>query len=300
MSHATYIDVIIRTLADKQRAHGLMHAIDSVLALSTVRANPIVVANGNRYDAELLGDLKTRDDVRFVHSDVPSAGHAMILGRQLVEAPYFMYLDDDDTLLPDAMDRILERELPPGDEASSDWDVLVTNRLLDKNGSFVCENTGLATAAVGPVLALLQENWLSAGASLFATRVIDERVIDVGRDHHEWTHLAFRLASSDYRIKFMDEPTAIYRNSEDSLSKLEAHRIQELDMLRALGAEAREQGQRELGRCVEAKYRNALHRMAERCRRSRHLASAWHYHLKSLKPPYTLKYLAYTRKLMKP
>lgn len=290
------LDVIIRTLADAPRAEQLERAIQSVHAVSGLNARPIVVANGDRYDPALLESLRSRTDLTFVYMEKPSAGKAMVLGRCHVSAAYFMYLDDDDELISDALGSLLQEECPLSDPP--DWQVLITNRLCRYNGELRREYSDLAAAKRAPVAMLLRENWLSAGASIFATDAVDAALIDVGRDNHEWTHMAFRLACRGYKLRFVDVPAAVYNDTEASLSKSQKHQEQELDMLEALAGEpSADDTARAL---VERKYRNLLHVMSARSLEKGDYRDAWIYHLKSMRPPHTFRYLLYSRKLLFP
>jgi glycosyltransferase involved in cell wall biosynthesis len=288
------LNVIIRTLADRARKSGLQRAIESVQAITSVRAHAIVVANGSRYDPELLDSLQSRGDLTLVYMEEPSAGKARVLGRSYVAAPYFMYLDDDDELIPEALDSVLKEHFASVEKPR--WDVLVTNRLCELDGALAVEYSNLALAAAEPMAMLLNENWLSPGASIFATQAVNSELIDVGRDHHEWTHIGFRLAYRDYKLKFVDIATAVYRDTELSLSKLKRHEEQELDMLRALAQES--VADSDTAALIDRKYRNLLHVMAARSLDKREYKQAWRYHLKSMCPPHTFRYILFSREFL--
>ena len=92
------LDVIVRTLADAQRSGLLFRALDSIQSRSGVTARPIVVVNGQRFDAATLAALKSRPGILLHQEQQASAGLALVAGRKLVTAPFFSYLDDDELI----------------------------------------------------------------------------------------------------------------------------------------------------------------------------------------------------------
>ncbi|ROO27845.1 hypothetical protein SAOR_07460 [Salinisphaera orenii MK-B5] len=284
--------VIVRTMADANRADALLRALDTIDNLQSVAAYPIIVVNGRRYDPDLVDRLRRRDGSVFHYMSRASAGAAVVQGRRLVESEFFMYLDDDDELLADGIGPVLVEQA-----ASLDWDLLVLNgeRRSASGGKPWVEQWAAHTA--DPLRSLVEENWLSPGNTVFRAATVNSDVLDVDRDHHEWTYIAYRLMLEGYKVSFHDKSVTRYNDTEDSLSKRDTHDPGETRLLEDLRREARLP--RDLRAALEAKYRNHLHVMAERNRFQGRFASAWRYHLRSLKPPFTLRYLPYTRKLLR-
>ena len=285
------IDVIVRTLADAGRFEKLFRALDSIQNQSGVVARPVVVVNGNRYDSATLTELDRREGIRLRYLQEASAGRARDVGRSLVTAPYFAFLDDDDVLIKDA----LRKPLAWFDDHPQ-CDVLITNRYVVKDGHQSLEITHLAEHASQPVLSLLDECWLSPGASFFRTESITTDLINVNRSYQEWTALAFRLCTEGKRVHFMDVPTAIYNDTPDSLSKDMEHQEAALDVLQLIRHESRVDTQ--VYNRAEQKYRNTLHVLAMNYWKQGQHGRAWRYHLASLRPPHTLKFLLFSRKLL--
>jgi hypothetical protein len=107
--------------------------------------------------------------------------------------------------------------------------------------------------------------------------------------------VAFRLALASASIRFVDRPTYVVHDRAGSLSKTDLFveaSLRVLDSMRAAPLPAADR------RRLAQKHRAALHEAAERCRRAGNVAGAWRYHLRSMQPPGTLRYAAYTRKLV--
>jgi succinoglycan biosynthesis protein ExoO len=103
MTAPSTVSGILPTVATPDRTTCLTRALGSVLAQEGVRVDPIVVANGSDCDPVLLGTLARRRHIRLLHRDESGRACAISAGRDLVDAPYFAELDDDDWLLPGAL-----------------------------------------------------------------------------------------------------------------------------------------------------------------------------------------------------
>src|SRR6516164_8774312 len=96
------VDVLIRTTGDRARRASLARAIESVLGQQGVEARAIVVVVGKQPNVESA--VAPRSGVKVHLSGCSAApGRALRIAVDLVEAPYFAFLDDDDELLPHAM-----------------------------------------------------------------------------------------------------------------------------------------------------------------------------------------------------
>ena len=287
------IDVIVRTLADASRSEMLFRALDSIQNQTGIAARPIVVVNGQRFDKRVIQTLENRRGIKLHRQQEASAGLARDIGRRLVTAPVFAFLDDDDVLIKDALLEPLTWL-----ENHPQCDVLITNRYIVKEGRQSLEIIHLVGHASQPVLSLLDECWLSPGASFFRTESITTDLINGNRGYQEWTTLAFLLCIEGKRLHFMDVPTAIYNDTPDSLSKDMEYHEAALDVLQLIRHESRVHTQ--VYKRAEQKYRNTLHVLAMSYWKQGRYGRAWRYHLASLRPPHTLKYLLFSRKLLWP
>lgn len=287
------VNVIVRTLANAARSEMLFRALDSIQGQVGVVARPIVVVNGIRYDPAILQMLERRADIRLQYLPQACAGLARDVGRSLVTAPYFAFLDDDDVVLEDSLLKPISWL-----EKYPDCDVVITNRYVIKGGERTIEMVDLVDHATHPALSLLDECWLSPGASFFRAATITQDLVNVGQPYQEWTALAFRLCAEGKRFHFMDVPTAIYNDTPESLSKVMEYHEAALDVLRIIRREIRVDAA--VHNKARQKYGNTLHVLAMTHWKQGRYACAWRYHLASLRPPYTFKYLLFSRKLLWP
>ncbi len=114
----------------------------------------------------------------------------------------------------------------------------------------------------------------------------------------EWTYLAFEICAAEKRLHFMNVPTALYYDTPGSMSKNAAHQEAALDLMRSVRSDSRMS--REVRAKADKKYHNILHILAAKCAAKGDLRRAWRYHLASMRPPYTLDYLLFSRKLLWP
>ena len=142
---------------------------------------------------------------------------------------------------------------------------------------------------------MIERCWLASCGGLYRASSVSQHYFDGLPDLCEWTYLAFRLAVDRPKVRFLDLPTYNMYDTPGSLSKTEAFLEATLRVLRAM----RSQRLPAAGRAqLERKYRAALHDAAEHYRKAKQLGKAWRFHLQSMKPPYALRYGAYTRKLL--
>lgn len=288
-----HVDIIIRTTAEPHRHESLERAIDSILDQRNMVARPIVVANGNRYDPGILSALSSRSDILFTHFEPGSTGRAMRVGRSLVSAPYFAFLDDDDTLLPDSA--WLRHQ---AFQDQPDTDLVVSNGyLVSPDGGTSIDIDDLLSCQKNPLASIIQKCWLDPCGGLFKTSRITPDFFDASVNYHEWTYLAFCIAQKNLKTLFIDSPLYLRNDTPDSLSKSVAYSTAMLDVLQRMRQYS---VPKDVHKKIEHKYHNALHVHAQRLHAAGKYAMAWKYHLMSMKPPHTLKYASYTRKIILP
>lgn len=289
------LDVVVRTLADAQRSAQLFRALDSIQNQRGVNTRPIVVVNGDRCEPSTLVELERRPGIVLHRLRQASTADSMAEGRRLVTADYFAYLDDDDVLIGDSLLDPLKWL-----EIHLDCDVLISNGYFVKNDGALLEFIHIAdhVRVAHPALSLLDDGWLAPGTSLFRTESIQESMLNSHWNQMEWTHLAFEICAAGKRLHFMDVPTALYYDTPGSMSKNVAHQEAALDLMRSVRADFRMS--REVRAKADRKYHNILHVLAAGCGAKGDLRRAWRYHLASMRPPYTLKYLLFSRKLLWP
>lgn len=287
------IDVIVRTMANRARANALFRALDSIQDQAGVSARPIVVVNGQRTDGTVLTALAKRPAILLRRIPEASPGRAMAEGRKLVAAPYFGYLDDDDTLVASSLRMPLEWI-----DTHATCDVLVTNgRFVKANGTSY-DSTHIADHINDATMGLLRECWLSPGAFICRTKSMPVSLLDLEWNNLEWTRLAFELCALGKRINFFDIQTVRYNDTPGSTSKQLAQDEASIRLWKWVGNDAR--FSRATRRGARRNYAHALHDMAWKYSQGGYNRQAWTCHFASLRSLQMLKYLAFTRKLIFP
>jgi glycosyltransferase involved in cell wall biosynthesis len=286
------VTVIIPTLARRERGPGLRRALDSVLAQRDVRPLPLLVINGEFRDPDLVAELAADRRLRVVTRDEASLPGALRRGRELVDTPWFAELDDDDLLLPGALEvRLRALEEMPG------TDVVVTNgfrrgpdgdRLHVPAGSTIHED---------PLGALLIRNWLLPGSWICRTEALGVEVFDAMPRFLECTYLAVRFAITG-RMRFLEQPTVVWcTETPGADSKSRDFRLGQVAALRhmeRLPLSLPPSFRAGLSRKVSAECHDAARMLLEEGR----LAQAVSWHLRSLGTRRGWRYLPFTGRLI--
>jgi glycosyl transferase family 2 len=284
------VDVVIRSAGAPERRTSLQRAIRSVLNQQSVAARPIIVLAANL--PNLAAELAAQPGVKVHHVGQPaSPGRALGFGRRAVETDYYGFLDDDDELLPHALATGLEEM-----RAEPETDLVVTTGYWFSGERRQVHIPDIRKHQDDPISGILERCWLHSCGGLYRAATVTQKYFDDLPDLCEWTYLAFRLALDRRNIRFLDVPTYNAYDTPGSMSKgaefMEGTLIA-LDAMRAHSQPAAVRAK------LEQKYRAALHDASEHYWRVKQRGKAWLCHLKSLKPPHTLRYLAYTRKLVR-
>ncbi|HLI12316.1 MAG TPA: glycosyltransferase family 2 protein [Alphaproteobacteria bacterium] len=286
------VSIVIPTIASAARAPLLWRALDSVLRDQGARVIPIVVANGQRFSPPALDALKSRSDIRFFYREEGSAVGARLAGREAVDTEFFAMLDDDDEFLPGAVAaRLASFKNDPA------VDVVVTNGFRRHGQLEVIDFPNFAAFPRDPLWHLMSYSWLQPAAGLYRSATIHPGYFAEVPRSMEWTYLAARLAL-ERRLRFVDTPTyRMHRETAESLSASRHYQQGEPEAIRrmmALEVPAR------IRKRLKKKYAASLHFLAELARQDGEARTAWGYHLRSLAAPYGLRYLSYTRHLLRP
>jgi len=290
MSRPSEVSIIMPTMATRERGDSLVRAIESVVSQRAARGVPLVVVNGRVGAPDLLEHVRRRSDIRLVILEEANLPRALQAGRQHVETPYFGVLDDDDELLPDALQIRLGAL-----EAAAAADVVVTNGYLAGRGRAELNIPDFAEVQADPLRRLLRQHWLPPCAGLFRTAAVTPALFDGIPRYREWTYLALRMALG-LRICFTAQPTFVYRtDTPGSLSKSRPYclagpsaigRMLELD----LPADVRA--------VLRIRLAGDLHSAAVCELDDGHYGAAWVWHLKSLVQPSGWRYLPFARNLL--
>lgn len=283
------VSVIIPTTCELSRWQSLLRAIDSVQQQAGVQAKVIAVVNGNRFDPGHYETLKTMPGLEVLYRTEGSAPLAQEAGRLAVDTPFFAFLDDDDEYLPDTLRLRLK---PLLDDPGLDFTVSNGYRCVAGEDRIVIGAP--ESVRDHPLLALGKQNWMASCAGLFRSATVTSDLFRNPAPYMEWTYLAYRLGVGQ-RMQFVDVPGYRIHESAVSLSKSQAYREAELEVLQrvlALPLPA------EVTQAVRRKLGSALHDCADRHLEDGRMGPAWSHHLKSLACPNGGAWLLYSRKLL--
>lgn len=289
--HRPTISVIIPTTCEARRWDSLQRAIAGILAQEQVDAGLIVVVNGERFAPDCVAQLRAMQGVRVLYQAEGSAPLAQRLGRQTVETDFFCFLDDDDEYLPGALWRRVQPML-----ASPQIGFTASNGYRLKSGQETLAVQRADAVMANPLAALSSENWLSSCGGLFRSAQVTAKYFDNPAPFYEWTYLAYKLAR-DFKMAWVAEPTFRIHDTPASLSKSDAFRACEADVLKrilALGLPA------PVAREVQEKLGRTYHDLSSDNIALGRRGPAWRYHMISLAHRGGWRYLLYTRKLLTP
>lgn len=285
------VSVIIPTTCELRRWPQLKRAIKSVQTNQSVEAKIIAVVNGNVVDDSCYQELCEMIGVVVIYRAEGSAPLAQYAGRVIVETEFFAFLDDDDEYLPGALHQRLKPLL-----SDATLDFTVSNGVRCLEGKDQPMDLDASAINANPLVALNGKNWMASCGGLFRTYSVTAEYFSDPAPYLEWTYLAYRLATS-LRMYFVDEPTYRIHDSAVSLSKSDAYRDAELNVLQRILALPLPLSVRH---AVRLKLGRVYHDTAERYREKGHLSRAWTYHFKSLFSPGGYLFLPYSRKLLVP
>ncbi len=284
------VTAIVPSLLTPERAPLLQRAIDSLLEQAGVAVLPIIVVNGDRFDAAQLDLLRRRSDIRLHVIPEASVTTARRVGRELVETEFFCFLDDDDEYLPGALAARLAPML-----ANKDVCVTVGNGYRNRGGRMVPGIDNFPSGVEEALKRLAKGNWLASCAGLFRSSSVGADYFSEPLAHHEWTYLAFRLTLTR-RIAFVPDMTYVIHETPGSASRSVEHQMATADVMRKVLALELDPATR---RVVKRRYGAALHACADLYRTAGRPAKAWACHVASLREPGGLRaYSLYTRKLL--
>lgn len=291
VSSATYsTTIIIPTLCNLIRADSLMRAIRSVTASCSDPVSILVCINGDQVDEQLAATLGELTDVTCIRIEAPSVALARAAGRRAVSTPFFGFLDDDDEFLEGSITRhLLNLRAAPA------LDVSVCNgfRQVGANRELVLNvTTGIES---DPLRALFQRNWLASCGGLFREATVGLDFFEEMPPYGEWTWLAFKLAMSGKQVRVIGEPGYVVHDSPQSLSKGGTYKASYITLYEQM---RRMQPPEDIISLLQDRACDAFHDLSVEMLTEGRLREATRFHLKSIRFPYGLKYLSFTRHLV--
>lgn len=290
MKNLPNVSVIVPTLAEANRASQIKRCIQSIRTSSCNPVQMIVVINGSKYDATVVGWLQEQEDIVSIQISPPSLPEALIEGRRHVTAPFFSTLDDDDEYLPGATDLKLEAILD-----NDDIDLIVTNiyRISDKGKEFYYKQHHHLWQP--DLRSLFSECWLHNGNALYRSESVGIEFFQNYNQYAEWTWLAFQLSLAGRKALYLNFPTSCYYVTANSLSQSDAYYRAYFPLFKRMLAAAPPP---DIAQLIRKRIGSACHSESVRALNSGNRWAALQLHLKSLLQPEGMRYLLYTRRLL--
>lgn len=286
------VTVIIPTMASAKRAQALRRAVDSIRKSSTKPIKIIAVVNGTQADSALCHWLTSQADVQYERISTPSSPLAVLHGCQLVQTPYFSFLDDDDEYLTGGTDIKLDAF-----RHCSDADIVITRGLRHCDDIDEPIMTTISTVPEAPLKRLFESNWLGSCNALFRSAAFHPDFFYEPHPYAEWTWLAYKLAIAGKKIVAVDEPTFRINDTPESLSKTDAyHNAYQALYQRMLALTPPP----DIARAIRTRSGADWHHQSFRALQRGDRMLALRFHFSSLMLPGGLKYLSYTRHLIPP
>ena len=283
------VTIIIPTTCADKRCETLRRAVMSLSTQDTGCPSILIVANGPRANAAILKEFASHPQIevfRLAESNLP---RALAFGRSHVATPYFGFLDDDDEYLPDALRLRLQ-----GLEGNSAAAVCATDGYDFTDGRDRIRNVIFPETQQDPLRGLLRANWLASCGGLFRSDLVPERFFDPVTKYFEWTLLAYKLAASR-RLILLDTPTYRLYESSESLSRSEAYRLAEPEVLKQI---CLLDLPKDVQFALRQRVSRAYHSLSSYFLRDGRLREAWGFHARSLFQPSGWQYLSFTARLI--
>ncbi len=289
MTSASLITIVIPTTCSADRHESLLRAVQSAHAASCQPIAVLVVVNGSRVDADTLAEL-TEQPVTIDRQREGSLPKALARGRSLVQTPFFGFLDDDDELLPGALDSRLALML-----ADPRLGLVVSNGYRELQGKRSSAVPSLEGVDREPLRQLLSNNWLASCAGLYRTSMVSGAYFQQIHAFAEWTWLGYRLCLAGTLVGVVREHGFVVHDTPGSLSKSAGYQRSYVALLDRMLAENPPRWAR---KALLAKRSAALHDLSAKALQDGELVVSWQLHLRSLGGLHGWRYLPYTRHLV--
>lgn len=284
------VTIIIPSICADERCETLRRAVKSLVMQDIGCPSILVVANGPRVKDSVVRDVASHPRITVLRIPEGSVARAQAVGRAHVSTPYFGFLDDDDEYLPGALGvrlRTLEDNVDVAACATDGYEIV--------DGTDYIRETISAASQQDPLRGLLIGNWLASCGGLFRSDLVPEHFFDGETRYFEWTLLAYKLALSR-RVLLLTTPTYRLYPSKGSVSRSEAYRLAEPEVLKKIGL-------LDLPNDVKCAIRKrvggAYHSISGHLHRDGRLLEAWGFHVRSLLQPEGWRYVPYTAHLLK-
>jgi hypothetical protein len=201
-------------IAAYDAADTIPDAVESALA-QTVRAREIVVCDDGSRDELASALAPFRSEITLVRQENAGEGAAKNTGSSYATGDFVVFLDADDTYLPERLEALGELAA-----ARPDLDILTTDAFLVVDGTVVrrCYDGDWTFEVDDQRGAILERNFVFGLAAVRRTAFAESGGFDpsilYGTDWDLWCRMLLRGS----RVGLVDEPLARYRLRRSSLS----------------------------------------------------------------------------------
>ncbi len=285
------VTVVVATTASRERSSTLFRAINS-LRRQVTPCNILVVANGSQRDVEIVRALREAGDIRVLERSEGNFPKALEAGTRAVETTYFCFLDDDDVLTPDAIRRRVAFL-----DAHPEADAVVTpGEKVFPDGRI--ERVPMQFDEANPLASLLKCNWLASCGGMYRRSRVGPDYFETMPNYLEWTYLALRLIRERQVGFLLDESEPHFTIFDTAAS--ESKKLAYVLALPENVARLRDPDlPREVQRLLSDKIVRAAHSASSSCLAYGMTRDAWRYHFASLGRLSGLRYLSYSRHLLR-
>ena len=226
---ARLVSVIIPTTCELTKVGSLTRAISSVLNQTHVDLEVIVVCNGPRVARDIAARFEVSERLRWSYLEEGNVSRARHAGLLQSRGEFFCFLDDDDELLPESLERRIQAF-----EADPEVDVVVTNGVVvfsDGRQPVITQQEKASIDRDG-LAALTIFNWIGSAAPMFRARALWTDVFDINLRYFEWTYVFFDIYSRRRKIAFEDIQTYVkYEDHGASVSHSLPYLLAESEVL---------------------------------------------------------------------
>jgi glycosyltransferase involved in cell wall biosynthesis len=280
------ISVIIPTLCERTRGDLLRRAIRSVRCCGELVSAILVIVNGRQVHEPLYRELSADSTLRIERLPRGSLAAACLHGVNLVQSPFFAFLDDDDEYLPGGL--IHRCKLIEGA-----CDFVTTNGFRGTSSDVVFQPGGFDGSS--PLASFARANWLTSCGGLYRTETVRGVFFERLPKYVEWTALSFRLLLAGMRFGYSEEPTFRIHDTPGSASKSRGALYAAVDLLGELidcpvAPSVRSR--------LKSRRSAAYHDLSDYHLQTGSMAGAWMYHMMSLRYLHGRRYLSYTHRLL--
>ena len=213
------VTVLIPTF---NRARYLPQCLDSILG-QTLKPYQVILVNDGSTDDTRDVIKPYRDRIDYAEIENKGKSNAVNHGLLMATGDYVWIFDDDDVVIPDAIERFVAplEEWPEYDYSFSTFFVTRKEEGDDGLGAIVRESMIPDLESRGPLIPLLEANYLG-GAAIFTRRSCYDRVggYDTDLVRSQDYEMAIRLTRAFKGVRVQGGPTFYLRRHQESRGSL--------------------------------------------------------------------------------